>query len=41
MEAHNEFMFGPPEQANPQRRKLNIEEEQDRDFHSDEEEALY
>lgn len=40
MEAHNELMFGPPDQPQPQRRKLNIEEDQVREFHSDEEEAL-
>lgn len=40
MEAHNELMFGAPDQAQPQRRKLNIEEDQVREFHSDEEEAL-
>ena len=40
MEAHNELMFGPPDQPQPQRRTLNIEEDQVREFHSDEEEAL-
>ena len=40
MEAHNELMFGAPDQPQPQRRKLNIEEDQVHEFHSDEEEAL-
>ena len=40
MEAHNELMFGNPDNAHLQRRKLNIEESQCREFHSDEEEAV-